>query len=379
MKDFFSKKLLGIAVIVICIFGGCNIDGANSLLTGIYVQKNVTITGIPSIHNGRYGVVAFMHQYTGSVLAESNVQIINNTNITVKMYDNAPPYAMEFTADGNYQVHFAIIDSSGSILYWYGYIDTISITGETTGIQFNQFSELRYTVVFNSNGGGEIPALSDLVYGELIAKPADPVKSGYMFAGWYTDSALLYEWDFQTNTVTGNMTLYAKWYKNSETVRITIKDKNTYPLAGVNILGVASNKTTKSGVSNKDGVVFLSYQDGLTITLLMASPLYEGLVKSINTSQNYTFYFNNDTKGSVMAPSGTCYIPGLSGRLNPIKDSLDRLYLYADNIAINGGLQQPVYFTLTGSLRLEDANGTVKNIWIPFIDGDTALINYAPR
>src|ERR1700730_1996566 len=42
-----------------------------------------------------------------------------------------------------------------------------------------------------------------------------------------------------------------------------------------------------------------------------------------------------DNVGSMVIDS-TGYIPGLAGRLTPILDSINRTYLYADNIAIDG-------------------------------------------
>jgi uncharacterized repeat protein (TIGR02543 family) len=366
---------------------GCKIEPDDPL-----PQKEITITDIPSAYSGRYGISAFGHQYNGNILAMSDTAVINDSTVTMELYDyRAGQYSMAFTESGNYIVIFVITNYLGTTVYWSGGIGPAHITQKTTSIPFNDLIDvplasvpssslkLKCTVVFNSNGGSSIPAISGVSYREKIARPTDPVKNGSIFAGWYKDAGLVYEWDFHNDTVVEDMTLYAKWYKESEVVKIIIKDKKNEPVSGINITGVAANKTTKSGVSNKDGVVFLNYQDGVEVTILIASPLFEGLVKSINTSQNYTFNFNDDTKGSVIAPSGTCYIPGLSGRLNPIKDTSNRLYLYADNIAINGGLQQPVHFNLTNSLELEDANGIVKNIWIPFIDGRTALINYSPK
>lgn len=379
-----------LGAMVSCLFAlmaGCTIAPDNSLS-----QKEITIIDIPSAYNGNYGISAFGHQSNGNTLAISDTIVINDGAVTMELYNyRAGQYSEAFTESGNYIVVFLITNYLGTRVYWSGSIGPAHITQKTTSISFNDLIarpftsipssglKLKCTVDFNSSGGSSIPAISDVSYGDKIAKPADPVKNGFIFAGWYKNAALVYEWDFQNNKVVEDMTLYAKWYKASDVVKITIKDKNNAPVSGIDIIGVAANKTAKSAISNKDGAVFLNYQDGLEITVLIASPLFEGLVKSINTSQNYTFNFNNDTKGSVIAPNGTCYIPGLSGRLNPIKDTLDRLYLYADNIAINGGLQQPVYFNLTNSLELEDANGTVKNIWIPFIDGTASLINYSPK
>ena len=65
-------------------------------------------------------------------------------------------------------------------------------------------------VKFETNGGTEIePVVA--IYGELLARPEDPVREGKHLEGWYKDIHLTEEWDFETDTVKGNMTLYAKW------------------------------------------------------------------------------------------------------------------------------------------------------------------------
>ena len=66
------------------------------------------------------------------------------------------------------------------------------------------------TVTFQSNGGTEIPSIT-AQYGETIVRPEDPVRDGYHLVGWYTDIDLQIPWDFDVDTVQGNMTLYAKW------------------------------------------------------------------------------------------------------------------------------------------------------------------------
>ena len=44
---------------------------------------------------------------------------------------------------------------------------------------------------------------------------------------------------------------------------------------------------------------------------------------------------------AVIFPEATGEVPGLAGRLNPIRDTLDKTYLYTSNIAINEGETQP--------------------------------------
>ncbi|MBR2310453.1 MAG: InlB B-repeat-containing protein [Oscillospiraceae bacterium] len=66
------------------------------------------------------------------------------------------------------------------------------------------------TVNFQTNGGTEIPSIKGQ-YGETIARPQDPVREGYHLVGWYTDIDMQIPWDFDVDTLQGNLTLYAKW------------------------------------------------------------------------------------------------------------------------------------------------------------------------
>lgn len=66
------------------------------------------------------------------------------------------------------------------------------------------------TIKFETNGGTPIDPIV-AIYGERIDRPEDPIREGKYFVGWFKDIHLTEEWDFETDTVTGNMTLYAKW------------------------------------------------------------------------------------------------------------------------------------------------------------------------
>lgn len=74
------------------------------------------------------------------------------------------------------------------------------------------FTAKDYTVTYESNGGSTVPSQT-VKYNETANKPADPTKSGYTFAGWYTEEKLTNKYDFAA-LVTGNITLYAKWTRN---------------------------------------------------------------------------------------------------------------------------------------------------------------------
>ncbi|KAK3582470.1 hypothetical protein CHS0354_024017 [Potamilus streckersoni] len=67
-----------------------------------------------------------------------------------------------------------------------------------------------YTITFNSNKGSDVENIT-VTSGNTANKPKDPIRSGYSFDGWYKDEFLTYVFDFNTEKITANITLYAKW------------------------------------------------------------------------------------------------------------------------------------------------------------------------
>lgn len=66
-----------------------------------------------------------------------------------------------------------------------------------------------FVVSFDSNGGTAVDSQT-VESGAKATEPSPaPIKEGYTLDGWYTTE--IEEWDFTTDTVTSNITLYAKW------------------------------------------------------------------------------------------------------------------------------------------------------------------------
>lgn len=72
----------------------------------------------------------------------------------------------------------------------------------------------KHKVTFDSQSGSAVP--NKMVgYTYPFRPPVAPTRSGYTFAGWYTDTAFTTAWDFANDTMPDNdLTLYAKWTKN---------------------------------------------------------------------------------------------------------------------------------------------------------------------
>lgn len=89
------------------------------------------------------------------------------------------------------------------------------------------------TVTFNMNGIGTAVSPQTFASGEKATMPANPSVEGCEFAGWYTDSDLTTEFDFNTS-VTSNITLYAKWIAKNIKAKVSGAWEDCTPLVKVN-------------------------------------------------------------------------------------------------------------------------------------------------
>lgn len=74
---------------------------------------------------------------------------------------------------------------------------------------------------FESNGGTPVPD-QVVTLGGKIKRPDDPTREGLYLEGWYSDMDLQHKWDFRKDTVSGNMTLYAKWTEEAPAAQFSL-------------------------------------------------------------------------------------------------------------------------------------------------------------
>lgn len=79
-----------------------------------------------------------------------------------------------------------------------------------------------FTVNFNMNGHGTAPNGQYAINGGKVTKPSDPTATGYTFGGWYKETGCTNAWNFSTDTVTSNKTLYAKWTEKQVVRKIRV-------------------------------------------------------------------------------------------------------------------------------------------------------------
>jgi hypothetical protein len=165
--------------------------------------------------------------------------------------------------------------------------------------------------------------------------------------------------------------------KTSTEFEVELRNAQGRPITNASIAVFYPNRTRIEAQTGIAGFARFQLHQRSLVTLFCAHPEHPAFLReSFDPGENIRIQLPQiDATGSLICP-GTGYVPGLTGRLNPIRDTLDRLYLYATNIAIEGGKQQPVQFAFDQWLHLEDFKGNRCGLRIRSILGDTALIDY---
>ncbi|MCK5630277.1 MAG: TIR domain-containing protein [Nanoarchaeota archaeon] len=162
---------------------------------------------------------------------------------------------------------------------------------------------------------------------------------------------------------------------------VRVKNYSGQPIEGAAVVALADNNTTLDAITNREGLAVLSVKTRRMYSVMVAHTDYPATVyEQLDPTKNLEVQLSDiENIGSVVI-QGTGYIPGLKGRLNPILDTSDRTYIYADNIAVNGCQQQPVPFIINTPFEMEDSAGNIFSVTVKLIAGRTTLLQYVkPR
>ena len=165
---------------------------------------------------------------------------------------------------------------------------------------------------------------------------------------------------------------------SSNSVKVQVFDERNAPITNCHVVLLAENNTYHEGRTSSAGQYEFSIPLSSKYSVLAAHENYlSSILEGFEAKNNLSISLKaENASGSIICPSGAGNVLGLEGRLNPILDTQLRSYLYADNIAIDGGQQQPVNFEINKPLLLEDKNGVVKKVIIKFIRGKTSVIDF---
>ncbi len=205
--------------------------------------------------------------------------------------------ALELTADGE-KISATYLDGK------------ITLTRDGKEMVF--VKKITFVVSFEVSGGSAVTSQS-VVNGKKANKPDAPVKEGYNFDGWYTDSACTAgnEYNFETS-VTDNFTLYAKWnyipvvntvtYDNTDcttqntTAQVTEGESYT-----LEVPTVANGYVFIGWYTQSEGGVRLTDENGESLEVWNKTLGNITVYARIEAAYNYEL--NNDESGYVVSAS----------------------------------------------------------------------------
>ncbi|WP_169824178.1 InlB B-repeat-containing protein [Clostridium formicaceticum] len=102
------------------------------------------------------------------------------------------------------------LENGSYVIYARDYAGNVSKAASVLINQKETIIEIKeVTVSFQANGGTSLNPVS-VVKGSKINAPESPLRTGYIFDGWYQDQSLTRKMNFN-NPISENMVLYAKW------------------------------------------------------------------------------------------------------------------------------------------------------------------------
>ena len=162
------------------------------------------------------------------------------------------------------------------------------------------------TVTFDTDGGSAVEPQT-VVSGRKAVRPADPVRTGYTFAGWYLDGEV---YDFDT-PVTTDLTLTAHWTANSYTI--------TFDTAGGSAIAPITQDygtpITAPADPTREGYTFAGWDKAIPATM----PAENMTVTAQWTVNQYTITFDT-AGGSAIAPITQDYGTPITAPADPTRE-----------------------------------------------------------
>jgi len=127
----------------------------------------------------------------------------------------------------------------------------------------NEDNHTYYIVTFDSNGGSSVES-QRVMEGNPIKRPDLPSYDGYNFIGWYEDEAATDDmWNFDTDRVQKDMTLYAGWQEITEGNEPEVGE----PTASL-VYQREGDTYIVTGVGEETAIVIPSEHDGLPVVAI---------------------------------------------------------------------------------------------------------------
>ena len=277
-------------------------------------HNGLTLTYKFALDAGTYDVITGFYdpwaQYAGDdrhakITVEDGANTVLATKEDYKISGNKETVTLEDVmvgADGDITVNFAPIKSNPENL------DSCDMLVSFIVIIKKPDSLTRHRVTFDAQNGTE-PTSIQVISGNKLIQPADPEKEDYIFEGWYQDEALSQPWNFDEDTVTKDMTLYAKWTLDPELLAtVTYVAGEGGRIEGTAVQTVRKGESTDqvTAVAN-EGYEFVKWDDGNTQAVRTDDNVQEDVT--------YTAIFQKKAGPAPVEKVTVTYVAGEGGKI----------------------------------------------------------------
>ena len=262
---------------------------ANRDTTGV-----ITLTGGLIKNNGRYAINAAYHTtiYANGGEVYGGVYLNQSSKITCLAEDNGiTAFKGKTVIGGTSSVYPSHVD-------WGLFYGGLDIYGNTTGV-----------IVTYKDGDSEY-AKQVLPSGPLATRPDAPAATpGYTFGGWNKADGTA--WDYASDKVTDNITLYAKWAANTYTITFdTVGGSEIAP-----ITQDYGTVITAPEAPTREGYTFIGWDKEIPTTM----PTENMTVTAQWEINQYTITFDTNG-GSEIAPITQDYGTAITVPADPTRE-----------------------------------------------------------
>lgn len=262
---------------------------ANADTTGV-----ITLTGGLIKNNGRYAINAAYHTtiYANGGEVYGGVYLNQSSKITCLTEDNGiTAFKGKTVIGGTSSIYPSHVD-------WGLFYGGLDIYGNTTGV-----------IVTYKDGDSEY-AKQVLPSGTLATRPDAPAATpGYTFGGWNKADGTA--WDYASDKVTDNITLYAKWAANTYTI--------TFDTAGGSEIAPITQEygtvITAPKAPTREGYTFIGWDKEIPTTM----PAENMTVTAQWEINQYTITFDTNG-GSEIAPITQDYGTAITAPADPTRE-----------------------------------------------------------
>lgn len=319
--------------------------GDGNYLAATSVIQTVTISGVTVTFNSNYGTVTTSNQSITTAGAQAL---------------NANPFSRTGYTFAGWATN---ADGSGTT---YANGQGVTLNADTT--LYAQWAAGSFTITYNYNAatGGNTNATDTFTTGGTSITLPTPTKSGYVFAGWYSDSIFttFIGAGGASYSPTASATIYAKWLVAAATPTATAPTGAT-KTSGQSITFTTAGSTTDGGTLTyqwyKDGTAILGATgSSYNIASLAVGDAGSYTVTVINTLYSGQTY---QSQASVTSSAATLTVVGAPTITTP-SAGLNATYNNSYSLSITGstnttGKTFSVIGSLPGGLTIAGATGVI--------------------